>query len=108
VPTRLCLAPRCGRPQEYRGYCEVHKTQRNRETTSENKAVYNSARWKYLRRSVLFAGPLCAADGCDMIATDVDHIVPLPKGDAWARSNLQALCKRHHSQKTRIEQGKVA
>lgn len=76
---------------------------RDREAkTHPNKSVYNSKRWQVLRRSVLFNHPLCE---CGEIATDVDHRVPIEQGgDTWSRANLQALCHRCHSIKTRREQ----
>jgi 5-methylcytosine-specific restriction endonuclease McrA len=37
-------------------------------------------------------------------ADEVDHIVPVSAGgDVFDLSNVQALCKSHHSQKTRRE-----
>jgi len=54
-----------------------------------------------LRRSVLFNHPLCE---CGEIATDVHHIKDIAKGgDPWSRANLQALCHRCHSIKTKQE-----
>ena len=45
---------------------------------------------------------MCRKEGRYVKATDVDHIVP-HRGDLklfWDRSNWQALCHRHHDQKT--------
>lgn len=52
---------------------------------------------------ILAANPLCAtcrANGYDVSATQVDHIVPLTDGGDNSMGNLQALCAMHHSQKT--------
>lgn len=111
MPIRLCLAAGCPRPASYRGYCAEHARVRERRTNRAGKAIYNSTRWKHTRRRVLFLQPLCAVEGCGEIATDVDHIVPLPDGAAYELSNLQGLCAAHHGQKTRREQagkGRVA
>jgi len=43
------------------------------------------------------------------IATDVDHVQALLSGGhPTDHGNLQALCHRHHSIKTRQEQGMVS
>lgn len=69
--------------------------------THGNRRIYNSKRWKMLRRKVLFDTPLCT---CGHIATDVDHVVPIEKGgDIWDMVNLQALCRECHSKKTKAE-----
>ena len=100
MPTRLCSTERCSNPATYRGRCQRHAKQRNRET-HRNRSIYNSKRWKMLRRAVLFDQPLCH---CGQIATDVDHIVPIDKdGKVWDRSNLQGLCSSCHGAKTKAE-----
>lgn len=105
MPIRLCLAAGCPRPASYRGYCAEHARVRERRTNRVGKAIYNSTRWKHTRRRVLFLQPLCAVEGCGEIATDVHHRVDLADGgDPWARSNLEALCHRCHSAKTRARQ----
>jgi 5-methylcytosine-specific restriction protein A len=40
---------------------------------------------------------------CVSVATEVDHIVPLFEGGTDEESNLQALCGRHHDNKTAKE-----
>jgi 5-methylcytosine-specific restriction protein A len=63
---------------------------------------YNRRRWKLARRRQLFEDPLC--NECGMMATDVDHIVPINQGgDTWASSNLQSLCHACHSAKSARE-----
>lgn len=101
MPTRLCLEPSCGNPATYRGRCPGHARTTNR-VTHRNRTVYNSARWKYARRRVLFEQPLCP---CGAIATDVDHIIAIEAGgNPWARANLMGLCAVCHGRKTRREQ----
>src|SRR4051794_25226240 len=107
MPHRLCLERTCPNPATYRGRCQRHQRERNRDT-HRNRTIYNSKRWAVLRRSVLYVEPLCRtckAEGHDTVATDVDHVTPIEQGgDPWARANCQPLCKHHHSVKTRREQ----
>jgi hypothetical protein len=69
--------------------------------------LYQSARWKKLRKMVLKRQPVCRICHRD-IATVVDHIQP-HKGDEslfWMISNLQGLCKPCHDRdKRRMEFG---
>ena len=104
MPQRLCSHPGCGGTVTYRGYCAEHARAKEQRTARKGTRIYHTARWRNTRKRVLFDHPLCQAEGCGEIATDVDHIVPLPEGDPYALSNLQALCRRHHGEKTRREQ----
>jgi 5-methylcytosine-specific restriction endonuclease McrA len=103
---RSCIKPGCPEPATYRGRCQRHAKQRERTINRAGRQVYATKRWKVARRRVLFEQPLCAIEGCMEIATDVDHIVPLPEGEPYARDNLQGLCRKHHGVKTRSEQGR--
>ena len=104
MPIRLCAAPTCPEQATYRGRCADHARQVN-AATHRNRSIYNSAKWAATRRKVIFANPLCAVDGCDEIAVDCDHIVPIERGGAvWDLTNLQGLCRPHHAAKTRREQ----
>lgn len=47
----------------------------------------------------------CKDEGRITPAVEVDHITPLRQGGTNDRSNLQPLCRRHHSQKTCRENG---
>lgn len=74
----------------------------------DRKRVYNSRRWRGLRRQVLREEPWCRIPGCTNLSSDVDHVVPLRQiveagGDPYARENVQGLCKRCHSEKTARE-----
>ena len=54
------------------------------------------------RRRQLIDQPMCEADGCKLLATDVHHIQDLSDGgDPWDPDNLASLCHKHHSQITR-------
>jgi len=76
----------------------------------EEERLYGSQRWKRLRQRVLKRAPLCvdpygwhAEDGRYVLATQVDHIVPLRSNGALAfvEANLQGLCARCHAVKTK-------
>jgi len=60
-------------------------------------------RHQRLRLMVLREQPICAADGCDEPATELDHIKPLRAGGTDERCNMQGLCRLHHNQKTHRE-----
>ena len=68
---------------------------------SQYPAIYNSKRWKALRRDQLAAHPLCwycLKIGHITAADTVDHITP-HRGDknlAFDPANLQSLCKPCH------------
>ena len=105
-----------GCPAVVRGsrFCEEHKAEGrgyDKVRGSSNDRGYGS-RWATLRKMVLAAHPLCAdpggvhaANGEVVLATDVDHIVPLQQGGTDELGNLQALCHSCHSIKTAREDG---
>ena len=80
MPIRLCLNAGCPNPATYRGKCPTHAKAREQGTRRAGHHIYGTKRWQLLRRRVLSEQPLCAADGCDEIATDADHIVPIEQG----------------------------
>lgn len=107
MPVKLCRTRGCRQLATYRGRCRDCAA-KNERATHSNKAIYNSRRWRVLRKRVLFEQPLCEApvDGgvCGEIATDVDHKTPIEEGgDPWSRANVQALCHPCHSKKTNGE-----
>jgi 5-methylcytosine-specific restriction endonuclease McrA len=94
--------PAWGRP---RAEAErLRKTQFDTTRPSAWKRGYDD-RWSALRRKFLMAYPWCQYPGCCQPATEVDHKTPIRVDPAsrldW--SNLQALCKPHHSAKTAAE-----
>lgn len=101
-----CVEPGCGAYASYRGRCHYHAKVNNRRThNANNKAIYNSKRWRIIRKAQLFAVPLCEQEGCEQVATDVHHRIDLDQGGApFDRANLESLCRAHHSQRTRAEQ----
>jgi 5-methylcytosine-specific restriction enzyme A len=98
-PPAICHHPGC----PHLTPCPTHKPSHRTRINPRSK-IYNTKRWRNLRRDKLTANPQCEANGCTAPATDVDHIVRLRTGGApydWA--NLQALCHSHHSAKTAVE-----
>lgn len=89
------------------GRCPAHSTKRVIRDP-KIKQLYNSAGWKAMRAAQLAAHPWCA--DCEkgarlVLAMEVDHIVP-HTGDPglfFDATNLQSLCKPHHSLKTSEE-----
>lgn len=110
VPLRPCLFRGCGVATSG-GWCVRHAAERTkreamRRATRSGPRVYDTARWKALRRAVLAERPICEACG-KAAATEVDHVVRVSARPdlAFERSNLQARCKPCHSAKTSRETG---
>lgn len=102
IPTP-CTYPGCPRLSVSRGRCNDHKAERRKDYDRRRGSASSRGygrRWKRLRDSVLAEHPVCQADGCDELATDVDHITPKRKGGTDSLDNLQALCHSCHSAKT--------
>ncbi len=76
---------------------------------SANARGYGAA-WQRARRAYLSEHPLCVACvrlGRVTPATVVDHVTP-HRGDEklmWDEANWQAMCKRHHDEKTARQDG---
>ena len=76
-----------------------------------SKNLYNSQRWRNLRKNFLDLNPLCVyckQAGKIKPADVVDHIVP-HKGNLklfWDESNLQALCKTCHDSAKALKENK--
>lgn len=96
------------------GRCEQHARQAKRRRDqaynerrgSSTQQGYGSAH-RRLRLLVMHEEPLCRhclAEGRTTPSVDMDHIVPLSQGGTNDRSNLQMLCRSHHSIKTNREQ----
>lgn len=98
---RPCRQPGC-RARVPRGYCAAHSPERGRPSST---ARGYGRRWEKLRRMILDETPMCQAEGCNRIATQVDHILPLREGGTDERTNLQSLCHKCHSRKTAKEGG---
>lgn len=109
-PKKPCAHPGCAGLTHDR-FCKAHKaedhrrTDRNRPSSAARGYDY---RWRKLRKAYLNSNPLCVlclAEGHTTAAQEVDHRQPLAAGGSNDESNLQDLCRSHHSQKTGRESG---
>ena len=103
-----CRRVGCLNKSTHRGHCDVHQstsTPANKRVRPDYHKLYNTAWWRRTRIHILNNSPLCVickSYGYTTPAVDVDHIVD-HKGDEelfYDGANLQALCRRCHSQKT--------
>ena len=103
-PLRPCAHPGCPGLVE-RGRCARHTRQRRKMCRPDYSRLYSTKRWRVGRRQFLAEHPWCAAQGCAMPATDVDHMRP-HRGDKalfFDQTNWQPLCHACHSVKTHRE-----
>lgn len=112
-PKRPCSYPGCPELTDER-YCKKHKQETEKtygKSCRPYSHLYNSSRWRKLRRQFLIKHPLCAECrrlGVINPSRVVDHIKP-HQGDEslfWDETNLQALCKSCHDRKTAKEDGR--
>ena len=102
-PLHPCSYPGCPKLTLAR-FCEEHTTAENRrynryERDPASKKRYGY-RWQKIRARFLSAHPLCAEcqrEGRMSVAAEVHHIIPLSNGGTHAESNLEGLCRSHHS-----------
>lgn len=112
---RPCSQPGCSTLVKS-GRCTIHSHDRVIRDP-DIKRLYNSARWKRIRTQQLALAivpsladyPLCVeclSNRQLVEATEVDHVYP-HRGDEgkFYSGPFQALCKRHHSSKTKRELG---
>ena len=82
----------------------VKRTTRGADYKHTYDTVYNTQRWRNVRKQYLLRNPLCIEclhEGTTKEATVLDHIIPISKGgDSWDNNNFQALCAIHHNRKT--------
>ncbi len=92
---RPCLT--CGRPTQIDSRCDRHSTRTLGWEAKRTPGSYGSA-WRRIRAVVLAEEPICRQ--CGAPSSDVDHVVNRASGGTDERANLQALCHRHHLEKT--------
>jgi 5-methylcytosine-specific restriction endonuclease McrA len=102
MPQAVCLEPGCPQPADYRGRCQTHATQRDRNIQRAGHHIYRTKRWRITRNHHLAQHPLC---DCGRIATDVHHRIDIADGGPpWAPTNLASLCHACHGKITRRRQ----
>lgn len=108
MPKRVCLEPGCqALVEKPLAYCPKHKRVITEDRPSAYKRGYDS-KWQNYRKAYLAKHPFCVEclkEGKEVLATDVDHIIP-HKGSKilfWSTDNHQALCHSCHSRKTAKE-----
>lgn len=69
-----------------------------------DKRRYMRASYRRMRIAKLTENPWCVIPGCNELATQLDHIVPIAEGGTDDWDNLQGMCRRHHGVKTRFEE----
>ncbi len=74
--------------------------------------IHGSARWRAVRAQVLRDEPLCrecARLGLTVLATQVDHVVPLAVAPelAFDRANLAPTCTACHARKSAAERARL-
>jgi 5-methylcytosine-specific restriction protein A len=106
TPLRPCAEPGCPARVPY-GRCPTHaRVQDKSRPNVDQRRLYRTARWRRLRQQVLTDMDAlcheCYTEGRVEPATDVHHKTK-PQGNVelfFERSNLQGLCRRHHSAHT--------
>lgn len=106
-PAKPCSYPNC--PELTHGrYCEKHQKEIDKSYNQNCRPygyLYNTSRWRKLRKQFLHEHPLCVeckGEGIISPSEVVDHVKP-HEGDErlfWDESNWQALCKCCHDKKT--------
>jgi len=94
--------------------CDRHRKQEQREYDMRRgtpAARGYGYKWRIASKAFLAQNPLCREclkKGRLVAATEVDHVIP-HKGDLalfWNRDNWQSLCRRCHSRKTALTDGR--
>ncbi len=98
----LCAQRGCGLPKQE---CTKHHTLPIK--TNEERAFYQSSRWRRVSLRHREQEPLCRTckkDGRIVIGALTDHIIPIRQGgQRWDEANYQTLCDACHQRKRRGE-----
>jgi 5-methylcytosine-specific restriction endonuclease McrA len=101
------------KPPRFRPPGQVrYASERERKATLDRRRPSRQARgydaaWFAVRNAYVAVHPFCCVPGCGAPADEVDHIASIrDRPDLrleW--SNLRALCRHHHSQRTARDHG---
>ena len=85
-----------------RAYCPTHETE---QQTRSGWGRGSTRQSRKLRATVLAASPTCYLnyDGCTILATEDDHIIPLSRGGTDHLSNHAGACHHCHTIKSQRE-----
>ncbi len=84
---------------------KVHQTERKRINWEKRRAIksaaggsFSASEWKTIKKEYKGTCPACLRDESH-VTLSIDHIVPLSKGGAHSRGNIQPLCRSCNSKK---------
>jgi hypothetical protein len=82
MPHVVCREPLCPNEAVWSGRCRDHASANDKRARrgTPGLLVYHSAKWQRTRRRYLRRHPLCEAEGCRRIATQVHHRIDLDDG----------------------------
>jgi len=108
-PLRPCSYPGCHALVSTGSRCEIHANSDDALRGSSTKRGYGY-KWRKVRERFLHDNPWCCDPfgdhhGQQIIATQVDHIIPRAIGGLDGVDNLESLCAHCHSKKTAKEDG---
>jgi 5-methylcytosine-specific restriction enzyme A len=105
VPNAAPYVHSCGAVVPAGGRCPTCTKAQDQARGSSSERGYDHG-WRQLRARFLAKHPMCQIAGCGTHAVEVDHIITIRSRPelrlSW--SNLRALCKHHHSQRTMTDQ----
>lgn len=104
-PLQYCTEPGCPERVQ-RGRCRLHAAAHERSRPNfEFRKKYRRKPWISVRNEVRQEQPYCPEcireDGIYRPVHDVHHVEKANDENLLDRSNLEALCKKHHSQHTK-------
>ncbi len=102
-----CHHPGCKELIREENYCARHNQEHQAEYEQKRDSAASrgyDAKWRRLRKMYLRAHPICTDPFKDhskqlVVATEVDHVIPISDGGTDDWDNLQGLCKPCHSKK---------
>lgn len=99
---KKCGRPVCETRVTARTYCPVHEAEQRELSTWGRGSTRQSRRE---REQALAACPTCYLDyeGCTIIATEDDHIIPLSQGGSNDIANHAGACTHCHAIKSKHE-----